>query len=99
MTAAKRLTSTDLHALALAEALGMRPIQAHCHRGLGTPYAKTGQQEQARAALTTAIELLPRHGHELLAHPGRECRDMGSLYRGGLDEIGMLVLIKNRRLA
>jgi hypothetical protein len=35
----------------------MRPLQAHCHRGLGTLYATIGQQEQARAALTTAIEL------------------------------------------
>ena len=44
-------------ALALAEELGMRPLQAHCHRGLGTLYAKIGQREQARAALSTAIEL------------------------------------------
>jgi class 3 adenylate cyclase/tetratricopeptide (TPR) repeat protein len=44
-------------ALALAEALGMRPLQAHCHRGLGMLYAVTGQQEQARAALSTAIEM------------------------------------------
>jgi class 3 adenylate cyclase/tetratricopeptide (TPR) repeat protein len=44
-------------ALALAEALGMRPLQAHCHRGLGTLYAATGQREQARAELTTAIDL------------------------------------------
>ena len=44
-------------ALALAEELGMRPLQAHCHRGLGTLYITIGQQEQARAALTTAIEL------------------------------------------
>jgi tetratricopeptide (TPR) repeat protein len=43
--------------LALAEELGMRPLQAHCHRGLGTLYAKTGQAEQARAALATAIAL------------------------------------------
>jgi hypothetical protein len=35
----------------------MRPLAAHCHRGLGTLYATIGQQEQARAALTTAIEL------------------------------------------
>ena len=35
-------------ALALAEELGMRPLQAHCHRGLGTLYATTGQREQAR---------------------------------------------------
>jgi tetratricopeptide (TPR) repeat protein len=44
-------------ALALAEELGMRPLQAHCHRGLGTLYATTGQREQARATLSTAIEL------------------------------------------
>jgi tetratricopeptide (TPR) repeat protein len=44
-------------ALALAEALGMRPLQAHCHRGLGTLYATTGQHEQARAALSAAIAL------------------------------------------
>ena len=44
-------------ALALAEALGMRPLVAHCHRGLGTLYAATGQREQARAELTAAIEL------------------------------------------
>jgi tetratricopeptide (TPR) repeat protein len=44
-------------ALALAEELGMRPLVAHCHRGLGTLYAQTGQREQARAALSTAIEM------------------------------------------
>jgi tetratricopeptide (TPR) repeat protein len=44
-------------ALALAEELGMRPLQAHCHRGLGMLYTKTGQQEQARAALSTAMEM------------------------------------------
>ena len=40
--------------LTLAEELGMRPLQAHCHRGLGMLYATTSQQEQARTALTTA---------------------------------------------
>jgi tetratricopeptide (TPR) repeat protein len=44
-------------ALALAEELGMRPLQAHCHHGLGTLYAKTGQAEQARAALSAALDL------------------------------------------
>jgi tetratricopeptide (TPR) repeat protein len=44
-------------ALALAEELGMRPLMAHCHRGLGTLYATTGQREQARAALSTAVEM------------------------------------------
>jgi tetratricopeptide (TPR) repeat protein len=43
--------------LILAEELGMRPLQAHCHRGLGTLYAATGQREQARAALSTAMEM------------------------------------------
>jgi tetratricopeptide (TPR) repeat protein len=41
-------------AFALAEALGMRPLQAHCHLGLGTLYAKTGQLEQARTELAAA---------------------------------------------
>jgi tetratricopeptide (TPR) repeat protein len=44
-------------ALALAEALGMRPLQAHCHRGLGMLYATTGQREQARTALSAAVDL------------------------------------------
>jgi predicted ATPase len=44
-------------ALALAEELGMRPLQAHCHLGLGTLYAATGQREQARTVLSTAIAL------------------------------------------
>jgi tetratricopeptide (TPR) repeat protein len=44
-------------ALALAEELGMRPLQAHCHRGLGMLYATRGQQEQARAELSTAMEM------------------------------------------
>jgi len=44
-------------ALALAEELGMRPLQAHCHLGLGTLYAKIGRVEQARTELSTAIAL------------------------------------------
>jgi tetratricopeptide (TPR) repeat protein len=44
-------------ALALAEAPGMRPLVAHCHLGLGTLYAKTGQREQAHAELSAAIDL------------------------------------------
>jgi tetratricopeptide (TPR) repeat protein len=43
--------------LTLATALGMRPLVAHCYRGLGTLYAATGQQEQARTELSTAIAL------------------------------------------
>src|SRR5262245_10709463 len=44
-------------ALALAEELGMRPLQAHCHRGLGMLYARQDQQQQARAALSAALAL------------------------------------------
>jgi class 3 adenylate cyclase/tetratricopeptide (TPR) repeat protein len=44
-------------ALALADELGMRPLQAHCHLGLGTLYAKISRPEQARAELSTAIAL------------------------------------------
>ena len=44
-------------ALVLAKKLGMHPLQAHCHRGLGMLYAATGQREQARAALSAAFSL------------------------------------------
>ena len=44
-------------ALALAEELGMRPLQAHCHHGLGRLYHQTGCAELARVALATAIGL------------------------------------------
>ena len=51
---------TEAHyqqALALAEELGMRPLVAHCHHGLGWLYGQTGRVEQARAALAAAIAL------------------------------------------
>ena len=35
----------------------MRPLQAHCHLGLGTLYTMTDQRDQARAELSTAIEM------------------------------------------
>jgi Flp pilus assembly protein TadD len=35
----------------------MRPLQAHCHLGLGTLYVKIGRREQAHVELSTAIEL------------------------------------------
>jgi class 3 adenylate cyclase/tetratricopeptide (TPR) repeat protein len=44
-------------ALVLAEELGMLPLQAHCHHGLGTLYAQAGQRAQACTALATAIDL------------------------------------------
>jgi tetratricopeptide (TPR) repeat protein len=44
-------------AMALASELGMRPLAAHCHLGLGTLYTKIGRLEHARAKLSTAIDL------------------------------------------
>jgi tetratricopeptide (TPR) repeat protein len=44
-------------ALTLANELGMRPLQAHCYHGLGTLYSQMDRAEQARAALSTAIDL------------------------------------------
>jgi tetratricopeptide (TPR) repeat protein len=44
-------------AFVLADELGMRPLQAHCHLGLGRLYAKVEQREQARAEISTAIAL------------------------------------------
>jgi tetratricopeptide (TPR) repeat protein len=41
-------------ALSLADALGMRPLQAHCHFGLGTLYARIDRNSQAQAVLSTA---------------------------------------------
>jgi hypothetical protein len=35
----------------------MRPLQAHCHRGLGTLYAQRGPRELAHTVLSTAITM------------------------------------------
>ena len=44
-------------AVALAEELGMRPLVAHCHLGLGKLSRRTSQREQAREHLTTATTM------------------------------------------
>jgi tetratricopeptide (TPR) repeat protein len=44
-------------ALALADELGMRPLVAHCHRGLGTLYRDTGRRAEARTELLAASTL------------------------------------------
>ena len=58
-------------ALALAEALSMRPLQAHCHLGLGALYVQTDRPEPARAELTTAIALYRAMEMTFLAAAGR----------------------------
>ncbi len=66
-------------ALALAEELGMRPLQAHCHLGLGKVYRRIGRVEDARAELSRAVEMfremdmthwLPEAERELAAATG-----------------------------
>jgi tetratricopeptide (TPR) repeat protein len=44
-------------ALVLAEELEMRPLVAHCHRGLGILYFKLGRGAQALPELSAAIAL------------------------------------------
>jgi len=44
-------------ALTLADELGMCPLVAHCHLGLGALYAKMGRWEQAYAELSAATDL------------------------------------------
>ena len=46
----------------LAAALGMRPLVAHCHLGLGTLYRRTDKREQAQEHLTTATAMYREMG-------------------------------------
>ena len=66
-------------ALALAEALGMRPLVAHCHLGLGTLYAQIGRSEQAYAQLSTAITLYRAMDMTFWLPPGRGGAGAGGL--------------------
>ena len=44
-------------AMALADELGMRPLLAHCHLGLGKLYRRAGKRQEAQQHLTTATTL------------------------------------------
>jgi class 3 adenylate cyclase/tetratricopeptide (TPR) repeat protein len=44
-------------ALSLAEELGMRPLLAHCHLGLGKLCRRTGKRQEAHEHLTTATTM------------------------------------------
>ena len=44
-------------AIARGTRLGMRPLVAHCHLGLGKVYGRRGKHEQAREHLTTATTM------------------------------------------
>jgi tetratricopeptide (TPR) repeat protein len=45
-------------ALALAEELGMRPLIAHCHVGLGKLYRRTGNYEKVTTHLTDGVAMM-----------------------------------------
>jgi class 3 adenylate cyclase/tetratricopeptide (TPR) repeat protein len=49
-------------ALGVAGELGMRPLIAHCHLGLGKLFRRTGKREQAREHLTTATTMYREMG-------------------------------------
>ena len=68
-------------ALALAEELGMRPLQAHCHRGLGTFYAKIGSPRAGSRCPVHRHRPVSRHGHDVLAPP---CRGSAGPGRGAV---------------
>ena len=50
------------NAVDLAFELGMRPLVAHCHLGLGKLYRRTGKREQAQEHLTTATTMYREMG-------------------------------------
>jgi class 3 adenylate cyclase len=49
-------------AMAITEALGMRPLHAHCCLGLGRVYRRAGEPEAARPYLATALRLYREMG-------------------------------------
>jgi hypothetical protein len=49
-------------AMALGEDLGMRPLVAHCHLGLGNLYRRTGKRQEAHEHLTTATTMYREMG-------------------------------------
>ena len=49
-------------ALSLADTLGMRPLVAHCHLGLGKLYRRLGKREQPQEHLTTATTMYREMG-------------------------------------
>jgi tetratricopeptide (TPR) repeat protein len=44
-------------AIGLAHELGMRPLAAHCHLGLGSLYRRTGQRQEAQEHLAIAATM------------------------------------------
>ncbi len=62
----------------LAHELGMRPLVAHCHLGLGQLYRRTGQRHEATEHLTTATTMYREMEMRFwLEHAEGETKDLG----------------------
>ena len=62
-------------ALALAEELGMRPLVAHCHLGLGKLYRRTGRRQEAQEHLATATTMYREMGMRFWLEQAEAGRD------------------------
>jgi tetratricopeptide (TPR) repeat protein len=85
IAAGPRLAATDeaegyyREALALAERLDMRPLVAHCHRGLGNLFRRTDSAGQADGHLATAATMYNEMGMTFwLDQVKPELRDRGA---------------------
>jgi tetratricopeptide (TPR) repeat protein len=58
----KQAEASYRQALVLAETLGMRPLIAHCHLGLGTLYRRTGDRAKVEEHLTSATAMYREMG-------------------------------------
>ena len=81
IAAVERPTASDAadeffrRAKGLATELGMRPLVAHCHLGLGKLYRRTGEREQVRDHLTTAMKMYREMGMRVWLEQAEADRD------------------------
>ena len=54
---AEKAEASYRQAMALADELGMRPLVAHCHLGLGELYGRLGKRQETREHLTAAAAM------------------------------------------
>src|SRR5207249_12284030 len=64
---AEKAEASYRQAMALADELGMRPLVAHCHLGLGELYGRLGKRQETREHLTAAAAMYRAMGHAFLA--------------------------------
>jgi len=64
LAGAEQAADTYQHALALATDLGLQPLVAHCHFGLGEVYVQTSKREEAREHFMRATTMYGQMGME-----------------------------------